>query len=61
MDRPNHPTNHRIVQRLMRTTGCMSCLTEPLEEDHPGGPVVTESDPAEDVAPAAPDMIVRYQ
>ena len=61
MDRPNHPTNHRIVHRLMRMAGCMICLTEPLEEDHPGGPVVMESDPAEDVAPAAPDMIVRGQ
>ena len=41
--------------------GCMSWLTEPLEEDHPGGPVVMESDPAEDLALAAPDMIVRCQ
>ena len=45
MDQSNHPANHRIVQRLMRTTGCMSWLTEPLEEDHSGGPMFTESIP----------------
>ena len=35
MDQPNHPTNHRIVQRLMRTTGCMSWLTELFEDITP--------------------------
>ena len=32
MDRPNDPPNHLIVQRLMRMAGCLSWLTEPLEE-----------------------------
>ena len=32
MDRPNHPPDHRIVQRFMRMAGCLNWLTEPLEE-----------------------------
>ena len=35
MDRPNDPPDHRIVQRLMRMAGCLSWLTEPLEEITP--------------------------
>ena len=49
--------NQRIVQRLMRMAGCLSWLTGPLEEIAR----VIQSGPAEDIDPAAPDIIVRYQ
>ena len=61
MDRPNHPTNHRIVQRLMGMAGCTNRLTEPLEEITRVVQWFTESDSAEDIDPAAPDIIVRNQ
>ena len=61
MDRPNDPPDHRIVQRLMRMAGCLSWLTEPLEEIARVIQWFTESGPAEDIDPEAPDMIVRCQ
>ena len=61
MDWPNDPANHRIVQRLMRMGGSLSWLTEPLEEIARVIQWFTESDPAEDIDPAAPGMIVRCQ
>ena len=53
--------NQRIVQRLMRMAGCLSWLTGPLEEIARVIQWFTESGPAEDIDPAAPDIIVRYQ
>ena len=61
MDQRNDPPNQRIVQRLTRMAGCLSWLTGPLEEIARVIQWFTESGPAEDIDPAAPDIIVRYQ
>ena len=61
MDRPNHPASHRTVQRLVRMAGRMNWLTEPLEKITRVIQWFTESDPAEDIDPAAPDITARYQ
>ena len=61
MDQPNDPPNQRIVQRLTRMAGCLSWLTGPLEEIVRVVQWFTESGPAEDIYPAAPDIIVRCQ
>ena len=61
MDRPNHPTSHRTVQRLVRMDGRMNWLTEPLERITRVIQWFTESDPAEDIDSATPDIVARYQ
>ena len=61
MDRPNDPPNQRIVQRLMRMAGCVNWLTGPLEEIVRVVRWSTEPGSAEDIDPAAPDIIVRCQ
>ena len=61
LDRPNHPTSHRTVQRLVRMAGRMNLLTEPLENVTRVIQWFTESDPVEDIDSAAPDIIARYQ
>ena len=65
MDRPNHPTSHRTVKRLVRMAGRMNWLTEPLEKItrviHRMIQWFTESGPAEYIDSAAPDIIARYQ
>ena len=61
MDRPNHSTSHRTAQRLVRMAGRMYWLTQPLEEITRVIQWFTESDPAEDIDSAAPDIIARYQ
>ena len=61
MDQPNDPPNQRIVQRLMRMAGCVNWLTGPLEEIVRVVRWFTEPGPAEDIDPAAPDIIVRCQ
>ena len=61
MDQPNDPPNQRIVQRLTRMAGCLIWLTGPLEEIARVIQWFTESGPAEDIDPAAPDIIMRCQ
>ena len=61
MDRPNHPTSHRTVQRLVRMAGRMNWLTEPLEKITRVIQWFTKLDPSEDIDSDAPGIIARYQ
>ena len=61
MDRPNHSTSHRTAQRPVRMAGRVYWLTQPLEENTRVIQWFAESDPAEDIDSAAPDIIARYQ